>query len=457
MDIGFETIGNATLICHDQGPVLVTDPWVSGPAYFGSWTLSHEIPEEQLDNIRQCKFVWTSHGHPDHLSMESLKPLMDKTILVADHVGGRIADSLRELGFSVTVLQDRVWTSLSPRINVLSIADYNQDSILLVDIDGTLVLDLNDTTPRGWGGFIRKIVRQYDRSFLLQLFGYGDADMINFFTEDGERILPRAALKMPVGPVMARVADWLGATDVIPFSSLHRYQRLDSAWANQYTTPLSAYPEGFESDTAQILPGFVSYNCATGQIDEINPAENPEVLLDPKEFGDDWSQPLGKEDLQKVRDYFQPISHLGKAIDFINLRVGGEDNFIELRSRGFKKGIIFEVPRRSLMRCVRWQIFDDLLIGNFMKTTMVGNWPSSRLYPDFGPYVGKYADNGLARSDEELRAYFRQYRDRAPIEFFRHQLQQRVASAVRGHMDSRSPLYQTAQKVWWLAMRRGMS
>ena len=46
MDIGFETIGNATVVVHDDGPVLATDPWVRGSAYFGSWGLSHEIPPD---------------------------------------------------------------------------------------------------------------------------------------------------------------------------------------------------------------------------------------------------------------------------------------------------------------------------------------------------------------------------------------------------------------------------
>ena len=197
MDCGFETIGNATLICHDKAPVLVTDPWLVGGAYFGSWTLSHEIPQLQMESIKQCEFVWLSHGHPDHLSMPSLKLLQDKKILLPDHIGGRIANDLRHLKFNVTVLEDRVWTQLSPRIRVLSIADYNQDGILLADINGTLVLDLNDTSPRGWGGFVRKIVSQYDESFLLQLFGYGDADMINYFSEAGDPITPRAALKLP--------------------------------------------------------------------------------------------------------------------------------------------------------------------------------------------------------------------------------------------------------------------
>jgi hypothetical protein len=48
-------------------------------------------------------------------------------------------------------------------------------------------------------------------------------------------------------------------------------------------------------------------------------------------------------------------------------------------------GITFEAPRKSLLEAVRWEIFDDLLIGNFTKTTLHGGLRS--LYPDFTPYV----------------------------------------------------------------------
>jgi L-ascorbate metabolism protein UlaG (beta-lactamase superfamily) len=83
MDIGFETIGNATLIVYDNGPVLVTDPWVQGPAYFGSWTFQHEIPAEQLDAISKCRLVWFSHGHPDHMNPGSMSLFRGKTITAA--------------------------------------------------------------------------------------------------------------------------------------------------------------------------------------------------------------------------------------------------------------------------------------------------------------------------------------------------------------------------------------
>src|SRR5215813_471411 len=148
MELGFETIGNATLICHDRRPVLVTDPWIRGSAYFGSWTLSHQIPEEQMDSIENCEFVWISHGHPDHLSAESLQAFKNKKILIPDHVGGWIFSGLQERGYDVHILKDNVWTKLSDRINILCLCDYNQDATLLIDINGRLIINMNDGSAR---------------------------------------------------------------------------------------------------------------------------------------------------------------------------------------------------------------------------------------------------------------------------------------------------------------------
>jgi hypothetical protein len=105
------------------------------------------------------------------------------------------------------------------------------------------------------------------------------------------------------------------------------------------------------------------------------------------------------------------------------------------------------------MRAIRYEIFDDLLIGNFMKTKMVGSWPKENLYPDFTPYVSKYSDNGLARSPEELRAYFREYRRRAPIDYLRHRVQLWTAQAVKSRVDADSEAYRIAQKTWWFIRR----
>jgi hypothetical protein len=450
VDIGFETIGNATLICHDRVPILVTDPWVTGSAYFGSWTFSHLIPDEQMDAIRKCRYVWVSHGHPDHLSSKSMRTLDAKKVLLPDHVGRRIYNSLREQGYDVQILPDRTWVSLTDRIRVMCIADYNQDGILLIDINGRLIANLNDANHlHGWGLFVRKIIKDYPISFLLALTGYGDADMINLYTENGESIPPVAGQKKPVGKSISRLTQVFGPKYFIPFSAMHRYQRKDSIWANQYTTPLTAHAEGFQSDTCKLLPAYIRYDCAKDDWTPINPPAREDAVYDPIEFGDDWNQDLDAEDVSKITKYFKAISHLEKHFDFINFRVAKRDHIVELAQNRFHRGITFEAPRNSLMCSIENEIFDDMLIGNFMKTTLHGKFPpgGGGLYPDFTPYVAKYADNGLAKSEEEMRAYFKEYRQRASFDYLLHRLEKKSIDVFRSFVPMDNPVYEFAKRT----------
>jgi hypothetical protein len=450
MELGFETAGNATLICHDRVPVLATDPWLSGSAYFGSWDLSHEIAAEQLEAIRRCPLLWISHGHPDHLSAQSLDGLRGKTILLPDAVGGRIRGDLERAGFTVRVLADRTWTPLSERIRVLCIADSNQDGILLVDIGGRLVVNLNDASEPEWFRFVKQVISHYPISFLLRLTGYGDADMINLFHEDGTALRPWRPKRVPVGAGIAELTRRFGTRYFIPFSSMHRYQRSDSIWASQYTTRLSDYPVGFDSPTSELLPAFVRYDCTRDHAAPIAPPERPAKVFEPSEFGDDWSEPLDSDEQALATRYFQSIEHLADTLDFVNLRVGGRDHHIALSRRRLGSGLTFEAPRHSLMTSIREQIFDDLLIGNFMKTTLHGKAVRTGLFPDFTPYVAKYADNGRARTRDELAAYFAQYRRRAPFDFVRARLEKRSRNAFRALFQEGSAVYRLARSGYRL-------
>jgi len=448
MDLGFETIGNATLICHDKIPLLVTDPWITGAAYFGSWTRSHEIPAEQMQNILRSQFVWISHGHPDHLSAESIELLKGKKFLLPDHVGNRIFDGLSALGLEVHILKSRQWTSLSDRIRVLSIADYNQDGILLVDLDGTLIVNLNDASDRGWGRFIRKVVRSYKASFLLKLSGFGDAEMIHLFDEDGRFISPPAAKKEPVGKQITHLATQYGVKFFVPFSSMHRYQRADSVWVNQYITPLEEYEKGFTSTRCELLPAFIRYDCARESLERIDPPPTSQKVFSPEEFGDDWAEPLTADDKAKLTAYLNNFDHVRNHFGFIRFNIGGEHHAIDLDGTKRSLGITFAAPRHSLMFAVENEIFDDLLIGNFMKTTLHGDHGARPLYPDFTPYIAKYGDNGRARTAEELDAYFTQYRKRSPIDYFYQQLENRSATIFRSLVSLDSPAYSIARKIY---------
>jgi hypothetical protein len=452
VELGFETVGNATLIVHDNVPVLVTDPWLGGPAYFGSWGMSHPIPSEQAASIASAPWIWFSHGHPDHLNPDSLPSFREQQILLADHVGSRIASDLRRGGYSVTVLKDNVWFRLSDRVRVLCLADYNQDSVLLVDVGGRLVVNLNDSTEKGWGSLIRHIVRQFDISFAMRLTGYGDADMINFVDENGMRIRSGPEIRKDagyaVGAQAARMTDALGCRYFVPFSSFHRYQRSDSVWANDATTSLRDIARGYSSAHSEILPAFVRYDCSSDIADEINPMAAPPSAYEPEEFGDSWSDELSQQERAVITRYFTSISHLHGYLGFINIRVGRRDLEIPLGGPD-GRGITFHVPRNSLLKAVEWEIFDDLLIGNFMRTTLHGQWPETKLARDVTPYVAKYADNGRARTESELDAYFTEYRRRlGHVRYLRHAVERRAKETMLDHFARDSPAVSVISRAY---------
>jgi hypothetical protein len=453
MDIGFETIGNATLIAYDGGrSVLVTDPWIAGAPYFGSWTFSHEIPAEQMAAIEQTEFVWLSHGHPDHLNQESLSRLKDKTILLPNHVGQIIWEGLRDRGYRVRILEDNVWTKLSENIRILCICDLNQDGVLLVDINGRLIVDLNDGGALGWQSYVRKLIRQAPVSFLLKLFA-GEADMRNFFDEQGRRIpLVPKAQRAPLGGIIQHDAEHMGVSYVIPFSSFHKVQRADSVWVQEFIHEPEEYALGFASDRVKLLPAFVRYDCVQDTWAQIEAPRTPDVVLQPEAFGDNWSEQLTGDDVARARKYFQSIEHLSECFDFIQLRVGGKDHSIDLSKKRFNRGITFEAPRGSLMCAVDNEIFDDMLIGNFMKTTLHGDWGPGGLYPDFCPYVPKYADNGRAKTNSELDAYFAEYRRRmgwrGTIDLMRDKIEARSKNLLRSYVPRESPLYKATEQIY---------
>lgn len=450
MEIGFDTIGNAILIAYDNDhPVIATDPWIDGHAYFGSWGFSHAIPEAQMQAIRNADYIWLSHGHPDHLQADSMNMLRGCKVLLPNHVGERILNDLRGQGHDVAVMNDRQWYPLSPRIKALCISDLNQDAILLLDINGRLVFNRNDASDHGWESYVRKIIKRYDVSFLLALSSrYGDADMINYFDEDGSRIALRENIPA-LGARNAHRTETAGCRYFIPFSSMHVYQREDTLWANEFQTRMEDYAGGFVSGRCECLPAFIRYDCAQDVFERIDPPARPIQVLTAAECGDDWSELLNADDVTLATRYFHSVEHLSTFMDFVNLKVGGQDNIISLGNKHYQRGVTFEAPRHSLMTAIQWEIFDDMLIANFMKTTLHGDWGSARLYPNFTPYVAKYGDNGRAKSLEELDAYFKVYRKRAVLDYLKHSFEKKAEKLYRSYISDASIPHRLMKKAYW--------
>src|SRR4030095_2617608 len=140
---------------------------------------------------KQSAFLFISHGHPDHLHLDSLKllPRGMKT-LIPDHYQPEIRHFLASEGFDVTVLRYREWCPLTDGVEVLCIDNWNQDGILVIRAGDALLINLNDSPLFGEGAFLRRLVKRHGRrnTYLFSLCAI-DADMLNIVDAYDERVV----------------------------------------------------------------------------------------------------------------------------------------------------------------------------------------------------------------------------------------------------------------------------
>src|ERR1700744_1188721 len=101
---------HASVILEGQGVRLLTDPWYVGAAFHNGWEL-HSPTGITPGDLNDVQYVWISHEHPDHFSIETIKewlvppkdypPLLSKTT-----TDQRVPNFLRSRGFTLRELPD---------------------------------------------------------------------------------------------------------------------------------------------------------------------------------------------------------------------------------------------------------------------------------------------------------------------------------------------------------------
>ena len=115
-------------------------------------------------------------------------------------------------------------------------------------------------------------------------------------------------------------------------------------------------------------PRSCATTCTTGSWEAIDPPAAPDVAFAPEEFGDDWSDAARRATTStRCARYFTGDRTVGVAISTASSSASAARS-TPSSSADATPGVsvTFAVPRASLMRAVEWEIFDDLLIGNFM-------------------------------------------------------------------------------------------
>ena len=412
-EIKLHTCGNATLIIErDSKPIIATDPWLdTHTAYFGSWSTSHKIPSFHLDLLEKVPFVWISHFHPDHLNLRSLLKLKarEKTILISYQYSSRVAEDLRKAGMRVIVLSPRKFINIAEGVDIATFPILKTvDSVLLIKCKKNLIVNANDTSWDSSSDFLKQEVARSRHSLLLKLAGYGDADMINVF-KNNKFIEPIAATKPAPGNLLTLQAKKLKCTHAMHFSSFHKYVREDSSWANRYTTPERDLKRGWDKKIGyfQQFSSILITEDGFKKIPSIYPSKNDLPICPPEKYGDKWDEELTDSDEKFVIAYLNKIAEVNK--NSFSIKVGSKLVSPDQKFYKAESSFIFHVPRKSLLRAIKSNIFDDLLIGNLAKVYILDNQPVN--FKNTFKVASKYIDNAGVNNLEELRKFLWVYRN----------------------------------------------
>ena len=412
-EIKLHTCGNATLIVEkDTKPIIATDPWLdTHTAYFGSWSTSHKIPSFHLNLLEKVPFIWISHFHPDHLNLRSLLKLKarEKTILISYQYSSRVAEDLRKAGMKVIVLSPRKFINLAVGVDIATFPILKTvDSVLLIKCKNNLIINANDTGWDSSSNFLKREVSRSRHSLLLKLAGYGDADMINVF-KNNKFIDPVAATKPAPGNLLTLQAKKLGCTHAMHFSSFHKYVREDSSWANKYTTPEKDLKRGWDNKIGYFkqFSSILITDQGFKKIPSEYPTKNDLPIQPPEKYGDKWNEELNNFDEKIVINYLNKIAEINN--NSFSIKVGTRVFSPDIENYNSESSFIFHVPRKSLLRAIKSNIFDDLLIGNFAKVLIRQNQTEN--FRNTFKVASKYIDNAGINNIEELKKFLWVYRN----------------------------------------------
>ena len=155
-------VGNAAILVQWESYNFLFDPWIEGPAVFGSW-ITYPPSNIRVDDLPKIHGIFISHEHSDHFHEFTLKKF-DKhiPIFVPDFDDGRLEFRLKKLGFSnITSLKSGIGFQLSDKVRITSFSSGSvwNDSIFFMQLGNFSILNINDA---GFNWSLKTIIKDID-------------------------------------------------------------------------------------------------------------------------------------------------------------------------------------------------------------------------------------------------------------------------------------------------------
>lgn len=143
--------GQACTLVEVAGRKIVTDPWLTEGAFFGTWFHTHLLADAGVTPETfplDVDYIYVSHEHEDHLDAESLRHFPpDIPVLICKFQTPKFRRYLERLGLrNIHELDSGVAMSLGDGLSVTALctAEYTNDSAVVIEGEGCRLLNETD-------------------------------------------------------------------------------------------------------------------------------------------------------------------------------------------------------------------------------------------------------------------------------------------------------------------------
>lgn len=271
MSINIQLINHACVLI-DAGPVrLLTDPWLSGPAFNKGWDLL--VPSSQTLAELDFNYLWYSHEHPDHFAPHDLlripaerRPFI--TVLYQETTDRKVADFCRSHGFQVLELANGCSYVLADDVRVRCGQHRGSDSWLVFETATQRILNINDCyIPQE--AEARKLAASIGPIDVL-LTQYSFA---NWIGNPGEDDYSRAIAAMYLGILRSNVHAF-SPRFAIPFASFTYFCRQENFHLNRHANTIR---QAVDVITATACQAIALYPMDTWQLGDSTHLNSPAI------------------------------------------------------------------------------------------------------------------------------------------------------------------------------------
>jgi CMP-N-acetylneuraminate monooxygenase len=212
-------VSHATLLFEYEGFRLLTDPWIVGEAFQGSWTQYPPTPVEP-DEVGEVDAIWITHEHSDHLHPETLAHFDNSTpVYVPEFRCQRLHHRMTELGFTdINVAPNRKPIRLDESVHAICFESQSvwNDTIQYLNFGGFEILNANDA---GINRNVKDVIGSVD--LVSSVFSQGASGYPLTWTHLSEGEKQRIIKESNEG-LLHKIEEWTEIVDpdyILPFAS----------------------------------------------------------------------------------------------------------------------------------------------------------------------------------------------------------------------------------------------